>query len=75
MYERNIFPGVSFTIIISLCLLRRQDGVESDRHIRVSVPSQPVRVEDGLGEVIASGFKVSTFLLLTKFTKLSVTDS
>lgn len=49
--------------------------MESDRHIRVSVPNQPVRVEDGLGEVIASGFKVSTFLLLTQFTKLSVTDS
>lgn len=54
--------------------------VESYGHIRVSVPSQPFRVEDGLGEVIASGFKVSTFLLLnffqnewTQFTKLLVT--
>lgn len=45
------------------------------------MPRQLVRVEDGLGEVIASGFKASTFLLLTclfqkewaQFTKLSVT--
>lgn len=54
--------------------------MESYGHIRVSVPSQPVRVEDGLGEVIASGFTVSAFLLLvffqnewTQFTKLLVT--
>lgn len=73
MFERT-FSGASFTIILS-CLPRRRDGWDLTG-TRVSGPSQPARVEDGLG-VIASGFKVPTFSLLiffpnerTQFTKL-----